>query len=410
MISSPWAVLLCKFSDDNSEPQTRTFYEDLFTRSGAGTQNMVDFFYDASHGTLDLGSSKVFGWYTLDQKRSDYVGSGANQAGRDALVDWARAKASAAEVKLGEFVGVVVCMNVQTELFGGSGRVVCDNLSLQPSLLGQEMGHAYGLDHSRVDGSTADYKDPWDVMSTASPYEAAHAKYTRIGPFLNAANADSQGWLEPSRVWMPSTGFDQTVQLRPLSRRDLPGFLVARLSGYYVEFRVKEGWDAGICEPCVLIHYFLGGHSYLVPANNGSRALVKGSYFEQGSNSSIYTPWRRIEVVDLDPAGHVATLRLVDRPTQRPPVEGPVIPIGGVTVGGGGWVWYDGRLHPVPPDSPLIGLLAQIAAIQGAHYISNSDMRGGVLRHAYGEVARIATREQAQIKVYRSPAPRTDVT
>ena len=41
----------------------------------------------------------------------------------------------------------------------------CDTLSLSPSPLGQEMGHGYGLDHARQEGSDTDYMDPWDVMS-----------------------------------------------------------------------------------------------------------------------------------------------------------------------------------------------------------------------------------------------------
>jgi len=40
-IKSPWAILLCKFSDDATEPFTRDYYEDLFTSSGIGSHNMV---------------------------------------------------------------------------------------------------------------------------------------------------------------------------------------------------------------------------------------------------------------------------------------------------------------------------------------------------------------------------------
>lgn len=35
---------------------------------------------------------------------------------------------------------------------------------------GQEMGHAFGLERSRQQGSTVDYLDPWDVMSTLNAW------------------------------------------------------------------------------------------------------------------------------------------------------------------------------------------------------------------------------------------------
>src|SRR5947209_7556414 len=95
MTKTSWAILLCKFSDNDSEPFPRTFYDSLFTQAGVGTLNMVDFFVDASHGSLDLSGSRVFGWYTLNKKRSEYTGSGANSAGRNALIDWARQAAQA---------------------------------------------------------------------------------------------------------------------------------------------------------------------------------------------------------------------------------------------------------------------------------------------------------------------------
>src|SRR5262245_46855209 len=94
-MQTPWAVLLCKTSDDNSEPYPRSRYEEIFTTAVAGKWNMVDFFDDMSHGHLDLSGSIVFGWITLDKAKSDYKGNGGNQQGRDELITWAREKALA---------------------------------------------------------------------------------------------------------------------------------------------------------------------------------------------------------------------------------------------------------------------------------------------------------------------------
>src|SRR6267143_3105839 len=172
MVKSSWAVLRCKFSDDSTEPFTIDYYEDLFTSSGIGSQNMVDFFRDVSHGTLDLSDTRVFGWYNLDKTVSEYGVTGSEKLkNRGNLLNWARQAAAANGDDLSQYVSVVVCMNVPTDLFGGGDGVVCDNLSTDPRYLGQEMGHFYGLDHSRADtikpcgdDSTVDYKDFWDVM------------------------------------------------------------------------------------------------------------------------------------------------------------------------------------------------------------------------------------------------------
>jgi hypothetical protein len=144
-------------------------------------------------------------------------------------------------VDLSPFFSVVVCMNVSTDLFGGGSGVVCHDdripngfqnegmSSMSPSLLGQEMGHVYGLRHSRAEGSTAPYMDPWDVMSTANTgFMASHPNFTdldvrgnpvfRLGPGLNAANMWGRGWLDESRVWSvdSNTQVNTVVQLRPL--------------------------------------------------------------------------------------------------------------------------------------------------------------------------------------------------
>src|SRR5215218_7674113 len=178
-MQTPWAILLCKFKDDTTtEPYSKQRFEELFTSSGAGKLNMVDFFRDMSHGVLDLSGSKVFGWFTLDKNRSEYPPSNDKGAHQDALIAWARQKAIDDKVPLSDFFSVVVCMNVPTDLFGSSAGAVVDDgrwpfngmSSLSPTVLGQEMGHVYGLNHSRSDGSVVDYMDGWDVMSATNVF------------------------------------------------------------------------------------------------------------------------------------------------------------------------------------------------------------------------------------------------
>src|SRR5215212_3775055 len=144
MRQTPWAILLCKFKDNvTAEPFTQQRFEELFTSSGAGKFNMLDFFQDMSHGLLDLSGSQVFGWFTLNKNSSEYTGSGANLQGRRDLITWARQAAIDKKVDLSKFFSVVVFMNVSTDLFGGPAGVVCHPdqapngmSSLSPSILG----------------------------------------------------------------------------------------------------------------------------------------------------------------------------------------------------------------------------------------------------------------------------------
>ena len=228
MISN-WAILLCKFADDTSTTRPMQDYRDLFTGSGTGTNNMTDFFRDVSHGKLDTTGSQVFGWYTIALKTAEFEHT---QEGRNKLVAACKQAGVDAGVDLSKYSGVVVSMNGVVDLFGyvGGMTAFCSSDNLEPSLLGQEMGHGYGLDHSRRDGSEEDYQDIWDTMSTAGAREAPDPRWTHIGPGLNAANMRGRDWLDESRVWKPGPdNFKTTIILRPLHRRDLPGYLAAEL-------------------------------------------------------------------------------------------------------------------------------------------------------------------------------------
>ena len=164
-MQSAWAVILCKFKGAAEEPFPLQYYKDLFTVDDTGSPwNMIRYFTDYSHGRLDLTGSKVFGWYQLDKTVDDYNNLG--QLARGQLILWARA---AAAIDLTPFFSTVVCTNGWHDIGAWLSTpplgVVAQGSTPTPEVLDEEMGHVYGLQHSRVDGSDGDYLDPWDGMS-----------------------------------------------------------------------------------------------------------------------------------------------------------------------------------------------------------------------------------------------------
>ena len=369
---SPWAIILVRFQDDTDPLPPLTKYEDLFTSRGRGSLNMVDFFNDMSHGKIDISGSRVFGWYTLDQVRADYAGNmypqPAGKINRNGLLDAAKAKATAAGINLSDFAGVVVSGLNSVDLCGwvGGMAALCDSLSLSPSLMGQEMGHGYGLDHARLQGSSDDYRDPWDVMSTAAyPWmEANHTEFTKVGPGLNAWNMRAMGWLDETRVWADSSGsFDVTIQLRPLHHRELHGFLAAQIGQYLIEFRMPERWDAAIPRPCILVHRFDSNHSYLMPAHSGSQDIIAGDKFLEGNSDFPMFGFKEVEVIQIDVQSKTATIRLRQHPNTIKDIEREKYAevFGGVAVDGGGFILINGKVIHVPPRGPETEILKQLA-------------------------------------------------
>jgi hypothetical protein len=321
-MKTPWAVILCKFTDENSEPFPKQHYDHLFTTAGGGSAwNMPRYFADYSHGKLDLSGTKVLGWYQLKKSVADYNALGG--AARAALIQWARDAATANGVDLSPFFNVVVCTNLWHDIGAapGAGGVVAQGPTTQiPSLLAHEMGHVYGLPHSRIDGSVTDYQDPWDIMSAAATFTAPDPEFSQIGPGVNAWNMRSRGWLDESRVWKAGDGgVDETIVLRPLAARELSGYLAAEIpGGYLVEFRVRSGWDGGIPRPAVLIHRTDGSASYIMRGNAGSADLVAGDSFGDDEPVvpdvlDLFSEFQRLDVVSIDPAGQQATLRFRHR-------------------------------------------------------------------------------------------------
>jgi hypothetical protein len=175
------------------------------------------------------------------------------------------------------------------------------------------MGHVYGLQHSRRDGTTMDYTDQWDMMSGYNDYAALDGEFASIGPAYNAWNLRYMKWLDESRVWKaPDGAYDQTITLRPITRQ---GYLAAEMpGGLLFDFREQAGWDGAIPRPAVLVHSFDQGHSYLMTGNLGAPDLIAGdSSSESTSSQSIRRRHRRLY-------GY-ATSRAAQRPPLRPSIR-----------------------------------------------------------------------------------------
>jgi hypothetical protein len=367
---TPWAILLCKFRDDPNLPgQTRIrdlftqwetehgafwisqnvppsaatdnrtilqLYNMFFTNQGAGTFNAVKYWDEMSHKNIDTRGTQIFPC-TLNMTKAEGAALAVSPGGaayQDAIFKKAKtALLNQHNVNWKNFYAVAV--SFQSPDFGAQGgwydggpgvymdiRYVMGNGT---EAWGQEMGHAYGLDHSRQDGINGDYLDRWDVMSTANANYSRDNNYGLKGPGLNAWNMRCRTWLDETRVWKMQQGFnfDQKVELRPLHRHDLAGSLVAELPPnngtgghprYLVELRLKQAWDEGIPRSAILVHrfegnigQFLGTHSYIMHGTKGQLDLAAGDVFISHDGVKQYS---RVEVINIDDAHNRAIVRL----------------------------------------------------------------------------------------------------
>jgi hypothetical protein len=313
-----FAVLLCRFSDDmrGFVSINRQSVVDMFT--APGVENVVQFWHDMSFGKIDLSGSTAYpapdaanlGWITLPQKQSDYNGSGANPPGRQALVDWAKSAARAANVPVDSFDGVVVYMSTNTDLWGGGNEVVCHVDSNLSQIL-QEVGHALGLlTHSRAvsSGPGVDYMDPFCIMSSMTfgdvPSENVtfQGAFGTSGPGLCGPYIAKMGWLDriatvatpngrtprPTVVNLSALG-DQNPAHDHAAVFDLPP------AKYFVEYRAG-GWDRGLLQSAVVVHqYRTDQYAYYagnIPTSKvlrtvGKEILSGGTYVDSQADLSV---------------------------------------------------------------------------------------------------------------------------
>jgi hypothetical protein len=225
-----------------------------------------------------------------------------------------------------------------------------------------------------------------------------------LGPGLNAANMWSRDWLDLSRVWTADVEHSgATVALRPLHRRDLPGYLVARVGSFFFEFRMPELWDAGIGTPVVLVHEFWSGHSYIHTGSSGSQGLLAGDSFQRGDAADPLGPVLQVNVTNIDPVGRTASIQVIRRPDRRPAAGPAHILVGGAN-DALGIVLIGGKIVKIPPRSPLIPIVQALAAAQESESLSNGPVRDLLQRDAMRSISAVANTQLHSALAYRDPA------
>jgi hypothetical protein len=339
----PLLVIMCKVSDNSVEPTGLMDYaKRFFTVGGSGTGNMTDYYSDVSYGALSLASTKVIGWVTASFTTADlqnwsYLAGPGNRYKRvqlcaDAVTD--------SDIDFNDYWGIVAVTNILNDggaCFGdgkGSltihnqaynlGCAVLDQNSLDTAFAGHEVGHVLGFVHSfRL--PTIEYGDLWDIMSALATFQFAGGNYappsvkpTDVydGPGMAAPNLLLNGWIPPNRIATYHLGDPQTtITLTALSHPSGAQPLVAEIPGldpdvfYTVEYRQKDGWDAGIPNDTVLIHEYRPKEipwSYLVPSPYSGQWL-SGQTWNGLSDSSIDMPVM-VTVKSIDPGAGTATI------------------------------------------------------------------------------------------------------
>ncbi len=331
--STPWAVLMCKFSDVAAQPQSTAFFADFLTTAGNGKGGMADYWRDMSGGTVTLDGSAVFGWFTLDLS----LATARGWTWPGARIDLMRACVAAADgvVDFSAFQGVIAVLNAQIDsgssgrrqLQVGDGRREFGLVNLDPgawnnAFAAHEMGHGYGLPHSFSDEPTVmEYGDGWDIMSAMTfggkVPTFLHPLFGPSGPALCGVYQDRLGWIPSSeRLDLSSFGRGATLTISALDKAP-PGIRLVRIwlgfstHHYAVELRMPQeetGWDRGIDRAGVLVRLVQNGVSYLRQSTGGVQDMQPGDSFVDAHENLV------VSVLGFDDKERTATVHIGPRP------------------------------------------------------------------------------------------------
>jgi hypothetical protein len=207
-----------------------------------------------------LTNFNYFGWVRVDQTMNQFFGPGTSS-----FTQWqqCRDKAAATAPGLPAGYGVVVMLPGPWCMQGNSGWA-CVTTGGDAADIAHEASHALGLSHSWGGTPTKEYGDYYSITgyTAGGGYQYTDPVGSRWGPGYSAPDLQLLGYLPQDRVFAagwPGVGSRYTITLTALSHYLDGGTLMARfLSGLgqylTIEYRTKDGPDAGIPGSRVVIH------------------------------------------------------------------------------------------------------------------------------------------------------------
>jgi len=70
-----WAIVLCNFSNQQAQPNSLSYYQDMFEGTGSSSYDWQDYWSDNSYGNLSVSGTTVTGWHTLSVTRDAWNAS-----------------------------------------------------------------------------------------------------------------------------------------------------------------------------------------------------------------------------------------------------------------------------------------------------------------------------------------------
>jgi uncharacterized repeat protein (TIGR01451 family)/M6 family metalloprotease-like protein len=302
-----YRTLLCKFADVPDEPQNLAFFDGIMSNTKPGANH---YWRELSYEFINLDGSTQHNWVTLPQNRAQYFDNNDPADDID-LGELATdcANAHDAAVDFSDVLGINFIFNagIGCCAWGGGISNTLDGKSgfaatwMPPwswgttshGVLGQEMGHSFGLPHEGCFGTASPYDSQWDVQS------AARQVHT------NADFKDKLGWIVADQKYEATSDPNQIVEIRRLALPELAphanSYLMAKIplpggpaTQYYtVEVRKFAGYDGSpqqVPSEAVLIHFvdttLSDKRAQVVgtPCNGAGAAWVPGELYQDAAN------------------------------------------------------------------------------------------------------------------------------
>ena len=268
--SKPWVSILCKFSDVSSEPESLSYFQNMY---GSNYPGLDHYWRELSYNIANVSGSTAVAWVNLPHPVSHYEtpeGGDLNAMAEDCT------EAADPYVYFPNYVGINMMFNAAfgPYAWGGSRYFSLDGVSRRYSVtweppwgyndicvIAHEMGHGFGLPHSNnADADGYPYDNPWDVMSNSWGYALYHSTYETLGKHTIAYHKDRLGWIgEGEKLDISSSGIYWAtldhLALQSTSNYRMVTIQIPGSSRYYtLEVRDLEGYDGKLPGFAVIIH------------------------------------------------------------------------------------------------------------------------------------------------------------